>query len=129
MQDHSETAATEEHPRRLPRPRVLPTLFALAAIAVCVAAGNWQHQRLQAVQFGIGLTSVADAPYAATPAETAVHGAHPSEEMFREAGLAAARQSRPAEDRRGPVDYKLAMVREMTARALRLAAERAAMNV
>ena len=59
----------------------------------------------------------------------AVRGAHPSEEMFRGAGLAAARQARPAEDRRGPVDYKLAMVREMTARALRLAAERAAMNV
>jgi surfeit locus 1 family protein len=27
---------------------VLPTLCTLAAIAVCVAAGNWQHQRLQA---------------------------------------------------------------------------------
>ena len=80
-------------------------------------------------QVGIGLTSVADAPFAAEHAEDAVRGSHPSDEMFREAGLAAARQARPAEDRRGPVDYKLAMVREMTTRALRLAAERAAMNV
>jgi carbon-monoxide dehydrogenase medium subunit len=99
--------------------------FATVGVATTVSLGG--DGRIDGV--GIGLTSVADAPFAATHAEAAVHGAHPSEEMFREAGLAAARQARPAEDRRGPVDYKLAMVREMTARALRLAAERAAMNV
>ena len=98
--------------------------FATVGVAAVVSLSG--DGRISEV--GIGLTSVADAPFAAEHAEDAVRGAHPSEEMFREAGLAAARQARPAEDRRGPVDYKLAMVREMTARALRLAAERAAMN-
>jgi carbon-monoxide dehydrogenase medium subunit len=79
-------------------------------------------------QVGIGLTSVAEAPFAANHAEDAIRGSHPSDEMFREAGMAAARQARPAEDRRGPVDYKLAMVREMTERALRVASTRAAAN-
>jgi carbon-monoxide dehydrogenase medium subunit len=79
-------------------------------------------------EVGLGLTAVADAPFAAAHAEDAIRGAHPSEEMFREAGMAAARQSRPAEDRHGPVDYKLAMVREMTERALRHAVERAQAN-
>ena len=74
------------------------------------------------------LASVADAPFSADHAEDAIRGAHPSDEMFREAGMAAARQARPAEDRRGPVDYKLAMVREMTERALRVASARATAN-
>ncbi len=76
-------------------------------------------------EVGLGLTAVAESPFAATKAEGLLQGAHPTEEMFREAGLAAAEQSRPVEDRHGPVDYKLAMVREMTARALRRAVERA----
>lgn len=32
--------------RRRFRPRALPTLAALAAVAVCVAAGNWQQRRM-----------------------------------------------------------------------------------
>ena len=34
-----------EHGRRI-RPRVLPTLAAIAVVAVCVAAGNWQKSRM-----------------------------------------------------------------------------------
>jgi surfeit locus 1 family protein len=34
-------------PRRL-RPRVVPTLAAIAAIAACAAAGNWQQSRMNA---------------------------------------------------------------------------------
>src|SRR5580765_6591119 len=30
------------------RPRPLPTLAAIAAIVVCIAAGNWQRERLHA---------------------------------------------------------------------------------
>jgi carbon-monoxide dehydrogenase medium subunit len=74
---------------------------------------------------GIGLTAVAEQPFEATRAEAVLTGAMPSEEMFREAGIAAANQSRPAADSHGPVDYKLAMVREMTVRAMRRAIERA----
>ena len=37
-----------EHKRCLARPRLLPTLAAIVAIVVCVAAGNWQRERLHA---------------------------------------------------------------------------------
>lgn len=76
-------------------------------------------------QIGIGLTAVADAPFAATHAEDALKGAHPTEEMFREAAVAASRQSRPGNDSHGPAEYKRAMVTEMTVRALRAALARA----
>ena len=45
-------------------------------------------------------------------------------DVFKRAAAAAAAQSRPAEDRHGPVDYKRAMVAEMTGRALTAAAAR-----
>jgi carbon-monoxide dehydrogenase medium subunit len=74
---------------------------------------------------GIGLTAVADAPFAATHAEDAIRGAQPSDAMFREAADAAARQSRPVDDSHGPAEYKRAMVAEMTRRALHAALKRA----
>ena len=37
-----------EHKRCLARPRLLPTLAATVAIVVCIAAGNWQRERLHA---------------------------------------------------------------------------------
>ena len=77
---------------------------------------------------GIGLTGVAEAPFAATDAEAVLTGAAPSEEVFRRAGAAAAAQSRPAGDVRGPVEYKRAMVAELTVRSLRTAIERALAN-
>jgi carbon-monoxide dehydrogenase medium subunit len=76
-------------------------------------------------EVGIGLTAVADAPFAATHAEDALKGAQPGEEMFKEAAIAAAEQSRPGTDSHGPAEYKRAMVVEMTLRALRGAAARA----
>ncbi len=76
-------------------------------------------------QAGIGLTAVADAPFAATGAETALIGAAPSEATFATAAAAAAAQARPVSDSHGPAEYKRAMVREITTRALRLAASRA----
>ena len=74
---------------------------------------------------GIGLTAVADAPFAATDAEAALVGQKPSEAAYRAAALAAAAQSSPVTDTHGPADYKRAMVAEMTIRALRLAVLRA----
>jgi carbon-monoxide dehydrogenase medium subunit len=74
---------------------------------------------------GIGVTGVAETPFAATDAEAVLVGARPSEETFRAAGAAAAAQSRPAADVRGPVEYKRAMVAELTLRSLRTAVERA----
>ena len=74
---------------------------------------------------GIGLTAVADTPFAATDAENALAGSQPHEELYRIAGDAAAAQSRPSDDSHGPADYKRAMVSEMTVRALRAAVDRA----
>lgn len=74
---------------------------------------------------GIGLTAVAETPFAAIGAEAALVGQAPSEAAFRAAGAAAATQSRPATDTHGPAEYKRAMVAEITVRALRRAVERA----
>jgi aerobic carbon-monoxide dehydrogenase medium subunit len=74
---------------------------------------------------GIGLTAVAETPFAATDAEASLAGGERTEALFRAAGAAAAAQARPASDSHGPAEYKLAMVREITVRALRLAASRA----
>jgi carbon-monoxide dehydrogenase medium subunit len=74
---------------------------------------------------GVGLTAVADAPFAATDAEAALVGAAPTDDTFRVAGAAAAGQAKPVSDSHGPADYKRAMVAEITSRALRLAAGRA----
>ena len=95
--------------------------FSTVGAAVQLALGN--DGRIS--QIGIGLTAVADAAFAATHAEDALRGAHPSEEMFREAAGAASRQSRPGTDSHGPAEYKRAMVTEMTIRALRAALARA----
>jgi carbon-monoxide dehydrogenase medium subunit len=74
---------------------------------------------------GIGVTGVADTPFAATDAEAVLAGQRPSEDVLRRAGQAAAGQSRPVADVRGPVDYKRAMTAEMTVRSLRKGIERA----
>ena len=74
---------------------------------------------------GIGLTAVAEAPFAATGAEAALVGQEPTEATFQAAGVAAAAESRPGTDSHGPAEYKRAMVKEMVVRALRTAAGRA----
>jgi len=95
--------------------------FSTVGAAVQLRLGD--DRRIAAI--GIGLTAVGDAPFAATHAEDAIRGAQPDDAMFREAGAAAARQSRPADDSHGPADYKRAMVAEMVLRALRIARDRA----
>ena len=74
---------------------------------------------------GIGVTGVSPSPFAATEAEALPIGAQPHEELYRVVGDAAGAQSDPAADVRGPVDYKRAMVSEMTVRSFRKAVERA----
>ena len=73
---------------------------------------------------GIGVTGVSASPYAANAAEEILVGQAPSEDLFRRAAEAAAAQAEPVADVRGPVDYKRAMVAEMTIRGLRKAVER-----
>jgi carbon-monoxide dehydrogenase medium subunit len=74
---------------------------------------------------GIGVTGVSPSPYAATAAEQALLGQPAGDAAFRAAGAAAAAASEPVSDVRGSVDYKRAMVAELTVRSLRTAAERA----
>jgi carbon-monoxide dehydrogenase medium subunit len=74
---------------------------------------------------GIGVTGIAETPFAATDAEAALSGQRPSEEVFRAAGQAAGGQARPVADVRGPVDYKRALAAEMAVRSLRSATQRA----
>jgi len=74
---------------------------------------------------GIGLTAVGATPFAATKAESILQGATPDAALYTRAGEAAAAESSPVKDAHGPVDYKLAMVREMIVRSLERAVERA----
>lgn len=93
--------------------------FATVGVAVkLVLAGG------QISEAGVGVTAV-PSPFAATDAEAALVGNAPTEETFAAAADAAAAQSNPTADAHGPADYKRAMVREMTLRALRAAHQRA----
>jgi len=74
---------------------------------------------------GIGVTGVSASPYASAGAQAALKGQRPSEAAFRAAGAAAAAESDPVGDVRGHVEYKRAMVEELTVRSLRRATERA----
>jgi carbon-monoxide dehydrogenase medium subunit len=95
--------------------------FATAGVATVVRLGDGGVIGLA----GIGVTGVSGSPFAATDAEALLVGKQPSDEVFRAAARAAAAMSEPAADVRGPVDYKRAMVAELTLRSLRKAVERA----
>lgn len=95
--------------------------FATVGVAVVVCLDD--DGRIEGL--GIGVTGVSPSPFAATSAEPLGVGAPPHEELYRAVGAAAAAQSEPAADVRGPVDYKRAMVAEMTVRSFRTAVERA----
>lgn len=95
--------------------------FSTVGVAVQLAIGD--DGRIASI--GIGLTAVADAPFAATEAEKVLKGATPGVELIGEAAAMASKQSKPVTDSHGPADYKRAMVAEMTTRAIRAALQRA----
>ncbi len=74
---------------------------------------------------GIGLTAVGAEHFVAAEAEDFLRGQAPDNANFRAAGAIAAEHCHPVADQRGPEDYKRHLVAELTARALRRAAERA----
>ena len=74
---------------------------------------------------GIGLTAVGAMHFVAAEAEEFLRGRPASEETLAQAGEIAAEHCRPGSDQRGPADYKRHLVRELTARVLRLAVSRA----
>jgi aerobic carbon-monoxide dehydrogenase medium subunit len=76
-------------------------------------------------QAGLGLTAVGADHFVAAEAEDYLNGKTPDEETIKQAGQIAAEHCHPVADQRGPEDYKRHLVAELTARALRRAAERA----
>lgn len=74
---------------------------------------------------GIGLTNVGPVPLRAVRSEGVLRGQQPSEAAIREAAELAAKDCQPTADLRGSVEYKRAMVRVLTKRALQEALERA----
>jgi carbon-monoxide dehydrogenase medium subunit len=74
---------------------------------------------------GIGLTNVGATPIKATRAEVFLVGKTMDKRQIDQAGQLAAEEAQPSSDLRGPAEYKIAMVRELTKRALARACERA----
>ena len=69
-------------------------------------------------QAGVGLCNAASTSVKATEAEQYLVGKPAAPDNVNEAARLAMEQSDPIEDDRGPIDYKRAMVRELTRRAL-----------
>ena len=95
--------------------------FSTVGVAAQVTLGD--DGRITAA--GLGLTAVADSPFAAADAEATLVGHPPTDGVIDAAAGAAARQTRPVDDAHGPDDYKREMAAEMTRRAVRRAVERA----
>jgi carbon-monoxide dehydrogenase medium subunit len=74
---------------------------------------------------GIGLTNVGATPIKATRAEGFLVGKTVNKQQIDQAAQLAAEQAQPSSDLRGPAEYKVSMVRELTKRALVRACERA----
>jgi carbon-monoxide dehydrogenase medium subunit len=76
-------------------------------------------------QAGLGLTNVGPKAIRPVAAEQFLAGKRLDEDVLRLAANLAAEAAEPVSDLRGPADYKRAMVRTLTVRALRKAAQRA----
>lgn len=74
---------------------------------------------------GIGLTNVGPTPIKARDAEQSLMGKPLDDAGIHQAAELAAAASHPTSDTRGPTEYKRAMVRTLTVRALRKALARA----
>jgi carbon-monoxide dehydrogenase medium subunit len=76
----------------------------------------------------IALTNVSSVPMRAVNAEQALVGQTLSDDVLEAAGRAAAAECDPSADLRGSVEYKRDLTRILTKRAIRKAAERAAVT-
>jgi aerobic carbon-monoxide dehydrogenase medium subunit len=95
--------------------------FATVGVAAQVTA----DARAVCQQAGIGLTNVGGTPIKAIKAEDFIRGKALDEDNIGQAASLAAADARPSSDLRGPADYKIAMVKELTKRALTKALNRA----
>jgi carbon-monoxide dehydrogenase medium subunit len=76
-------------------------------------------------QAGVGLTNVGPKAIRAIQAEAFLVGKRMTIENVQEAARLAAEAAQPGSDLRGPAEYKRKVVRALTARAIRAAADRA----
>jgi aerobic carbon-monoxide dehydrogenase medium subunit len=95
--------------------------FATAA----VAAQLTMDDKGTCQKVGIGLTNVGPTPVKARKAEEFLRGKKLDEANIKQAGQLAADESAPSPDLRGPVEYKMGLVKELAKRALTRALERA----
>ena len=95
--------------------------FAIVGVAVMIALD--EKGKIGAVD--IGLTNAAPTPIRARKAEEALRGQSPDGKALAAAGAAAAAESKPWTDLRGPEEYKRDMIRVLTQRAIRKAVARA----
>jgi aerobic carbon-monoxide dehydrogenase medium subunit len=95
--------------------------FATAGVAAQVTLDSGGICR----RAGIGLTNVGPIPIKAIRAEESLASRALDDAQIRQAAELAAGESQPSSDLRGPAEYKQAMVRELTRRALSRARERA----
>ncbi len=95
--------------------------FATAAVAVQVRLGK----KGVVEQAGIGLTNVGLTAIKATAAEESLLGKEADEAAISEAARLASEAAEPEEDPRGSVEYKRALVKTLTHRAIKTAVGRA----
>ena len=94
--------------------------WSIAAAGACLSLAGGTIQ-----EAGLGLTAVGAEHFVAAEAEDYLRGRAADEDTFKEAAKIAAEHCHPAADQRGPEDFKRHLVAELTARALRRAADRA----
>lgn len=94
--------------------------YAIVGVAACLALDGET-----CTAAGLGLTNVGTTPIRPREAEAALVGRRLDDATIREAARLAAASCEPSDDLRGPAEYKRAMVRTLTTRALRRAHLRA----
>ncbi len=94
--------------------------YATAATAVVLSISGATCENA-----AIALTNAGDTPLFAADAGASLAGKRIGEDVIAEAARLAMAIATPAADLRGPVEFRTAMVGEMTRRAIRMAAERA----
>jgi carbon-monoxide dehydrogenase medium subunit len=103
--------------RHTPRKQMDIAVVGVAA-ALTLAGNSIERAR-------VALGAVAPTPVRALKAEAALEGQSVSDEAFARAAEAAAEECSPISDVRGSAEFRLHIVRVMTERMLRLAADRA----
>lgn len=91
--------------------------YAIAGVAASVTLDD----KGNVARAGIALTNVGPTPLRASDAEQALLGKALDDASIHQAAELAAAAAKPSSDSRGSVDYKRAMVRTLTVRALRKA--------